>query len=412
MIHLPHEQCTGCQGCLNVCPKDAISMKADDDGYRYPVINLDRCINCGLCEKVCPVLVPVSLSAPRKVWATKAKNNEVNRTSASGGLITLAATHVLQKGGVVYGCWLECYNHITHIRIDSPEEVSKIQGSKYVHSDISFSFRDVLKDLKEGRMVLFTGTPCQIAGLKGYLRKPFDNLITIDIVCHGVPPMKMLEEEVRGNKAVAGVDPKDIQVDFRWKTISPDGMPEKLNYGIRTRVKKEGEYHVVSERNDIQSPYMRCFQTGVSLRENCFQCQYARRERTSDLTAADFWGLGKKVPSPSGMQAERGVSLVLVNSDKGERLFENIRELMEIEEHTFEEAALRNKCLSAPTAKPPFRERFLEIYRCKGLKAATDATDSVRNFELNPAIRFIKRTPGLSHLLGLAFKLRRILLRK
>lgn len=412
MINLPHEQCTGCQGCLNICPKDAIAMQEDRFGYRYPAIDPERCINCGLCEKACPVIVPVSLSVPHSVLATKALDDAVNRDSASGGLITLAASRILQQGGVVYGCTQECYSKIGHIRIDKPEELHKIQGSKYVHSDIGRTFREALKDLKERRTVLFTGTPCQIAGLKGFLRKPYENLITIDIVCHGVPPIKMLEEEVSAENQDYRVESKDIKVDFRWKTLSSNRVPVKLNYGLRTRIRKNGEWHIVNERNDIESPYMRCFQTGVSLRENCFQCQYARRERVGDLTAADFWGLGTKINSQSDMKAESGVSLALINTEKGEDLFNQISRRMHTEAHTFEEAALCNRCLTSPTRRPEWRDRFLELYGKEGLEAATMKTDSVRNFELNPAIRFIKRTPGLRHLLSLTFRLRRFILRK
>lgn len=388
MINLSHEKCYGCCGCLNVCPKDAITMKEDKCGYKYPSVDSTKCIKCALCLKVCPELNSYSLRSPINVFAAVAKDASTLQTTASGGFSSILASHIISQGGVVYGCCEENFEDIGHIRVDNINDLNRIKNSKYVHSDIRLTYREAKNDLNSRRKVLFTGTPCQISGLLGFLRKSYDNLLTMDLVCHGVPPMKMLKEQVMSYPEIKNLSPKDIFVDFRWKEDIRNGCGN-IRFGLRTAIRSGDQLKVIRKENDIISPYMRCFQTGISLRENCLGCPYARKERISDLTAADFWGLGRDLPSD--MLDLDGVSLILVSTEKGERAFAEIKESLEIQERTFDEAKLRNRCLSKPFERLIARDKFLEIYPQKGLIVAAKTTDSIHKFESNPIIQFARR---------------------
>lgn len=408
MINLPHEKCYGCQGCLNICPKDAISMKEDEYGYRYPEVDYQKCVKCGLCIKACPELNSYSLNAPQHIYAAVVDNNETLSTSASGGFASVLSEYVIRRGGTVYGCCEDNFETIGHIRIDSLNDLGKIKNSKYVHSDIRHTFREAKKDLESGRNVLFTGTPCQISGLLGFLRKPYDNLLTMDLVCHGVPPMKMLREQVLSYPECKNVSPDNIYVDFRWKEKIRSGYDRgHIRFGLRTAIRSGSNLRIVRTENDTVNPYMRCFQTGISLRENCLGCPYARKERISDLTAADFWGLGRSISSD--MFDLDGVSLILVNTDKGEEYFKAIRDSFNIQERTFDEAKLCNRCLSKPFKRLENRDKFLKIYKESGLITAALATDTIHKFESNAIIRLARKNRISNFGIRVIFKLLRIL---
>lgn len=379
MINLPKQKCYGCMGCVNVCPKDAIFMKEDSCGFRYPKVNYEKCINCGLCIKVCPELHPVLFNAPRKIYAARTKQIETLKTSASGGVAAILASHIINQGGVVYGCCETNYLSIGHIRISSIDDLYLIQNSKYVHSDIRETFREAKTDLIAHKTVLFTGTPCQIAGLKGFLRKEYENLFTMDIVCHGVPPMKLLEEQILSYPIIREIPPEEIKVEFRWKSEEKTDSDCLIHFGLRVLHKKNDKVKVLINENDLINPYMRCFQTGVSLRENCLHCPFAKKERVSDITAADFWGLGRIIPS--NMTDFQGVSLVLINTEKGGTLFDLISNGLQYEEHTFEEAQIMNRCLNFPFRYPKRRKRFLTLCAKKGLIVAAGRIDPIHKME-------------------------------
>lgn len=388
MINLPHEKCYGCQGCRNVCPKDAISMEEDGCGYRYPSVDYDKCIRCGLCIKVCPELNSYDLNTPANVYAVVSKDKSIIKTTASGGFSSVLANYIISHGGVVYGCAEENFENIGHIRIDNTNNLDKIKNSKYVHSDIRLTYREAKADLDNGKEVLFTGTPCQISGLLGFLRKRYDNLLTMDLVCHGVPPMKMLREQVLSYPEVKGVPAEDIFVDFRWKEDIRSGCGS-IRFGLRTAIRSGKQVKVVRKENDTINSYMRCFQTGISLRENCLRCPYARKERVADITAADFWGLGRDINSE--MLDLNGVSLILVNTSKGIHYFNEIKDAFAIQERTFEEAKLHNRCLSQPFERLKERDKFLKLCRENGMMTAAKATDSVHRFESNAIIQRLRK---------------------
>lgn len=406
MINLPKEKCCGCGACYNICPKGAISMRPDECGYVYPHIDQQICIDCGLCDKVCPEFRDKSFNDPQSVYALVGKDKEFHQESASGGFATILGREIVRQGGVVYGCSEKNFYTIRHIRVEKEKDLSLLRNSKYVHSDIKRTYEEAKNDLKKKRKVLFTGTPCQIAGLYGYLGKRYDNLLTMDLVCHGVPPMRMLKEQVLSYPEIKGICPEDIWVDFRWKIQS--GSYKGIHYGLRTAVRNgDGSYKVLREEDDIINAYMRCFQTGISLREHCFQCPYTVKKRISDITAADFWGIGSVVSS--SMYDQRGVSLILLNTDNGILHFDSVKKYFEIERHSFEEAALSNRCLSAPLARLSQRDEFLRIYRKKGLFAAAKATDPRHRFESMKLVRFLRGNRILNFGLRLVGKIIRVI---
>lgn len=350
----PRMNCTGCAACMNICPKDAVSMKEDDLGYIYPHIDSGKCIDCGMCQRICPTLKPVEMRAAHHAYAAAASCLEERSSSSSGGFASVLSRHILKRGGVVYGCAQYSYDKILHIRIDSIEDIALLKGSKYVQSETGLIYRQVKRDIEASRLVLFIGTPCQIAGLKSYLRVNPDYLYTLDLVCHGVPNQKMLRENVASR--LIPTRRKDICVHFRWKA----------QYGIQFGIQFGKD--VMTRIPHPFDPYMLAFLTGLSFRENCHQCPYSRIERVGDITIGDFWGLGAS--APTRFHIRDGVSLVLPNSQKGERLLSTVSPLLIIEERTVEEAVSGNANLRTPSHRPKGKDLFICNYPRLGLAGA------------------------------------------
>lgn len=385
MITLPYDDCFGCGGCYNICPKQAITMTPDKYGYVHPVIDEQKCIECHMCENVCTVHHPQPLHQPINVWAAVAKKNDLFQTVASGGLCSVMTEYFLSGGGVVYGCGELNYRDIRHIRIDKLEDAGLLKNSKYVHSDMNDAMKSVKKDLIDGRKVLFIGTPCQISGLYGYLHKNYDNLTTIDLVCHGVPSQQMLRDQIEMYRKSDIQDFENGFVQFRWKT----------RYGIRFGIRFGIRENLIKEELSDQNAYMSAFLSGISYRENCYSCPFATSERVSDITAADFWGLGNKTWAadkmiPSRFIDDNGVSLVIINTIKGKAMFEAVENRFELEEHTIEEATLNNCNLSHPSPCLPTRQKFLHTYVTKGIRAAAKASIPNYRRNTNPILRAIK----------------------
>lgn len=314
-------QCCGCEACRSVCPMICISMKADKEGFLYPEVDLSQCIDCKLCEKVCPVLHPAFLDRKSKVFAGINNDIKIRLQSSSGGIFTLLAEQILRKGGIVFGaCFDEQWN-VVHSYTDTIEGLARFRGSKYVQSSIGDSFLQAKKFLDKGREVLFSGTPCQIAGLKNFLRKPYQNLLTVDVVCHGVPSPKVWRSYLyksasnayhikKRDSSFSFVD-KITNISFRSKENGWKAYCVKIEY-------QNGEKDVTSFYNNI---YMNVFLSNLSLRPSCYACPTKLHYAQSDITLADFWGVDQLHPE---IDDDKGCGLILVHNDYVLTLLQNL----------------------------------------------------------------------------------------
>ncbi|HWQ43461.1 MAG TPA: Coenzyme F420 hydrogenase/dehydrogenase, beta subunit C-terminal domain [Desulfosporosinus sp.] len=351
------KDCCGCTACMSICPKQSITMQPDEDGFVYPVVNADLCVECGLCRKVCAFQnISVTADEPLATYAAINKNLSVLAASASGGIFAALASITFEKNGVVFGCAFTNDMEPEHICVDNPTDMLRLQGSKYVQSSINTTFAEAKQYLEQGRVVLYIGTPCQIAGLKSYLCKDYENLITADIICHGVPSaaffkgyIKHLEGKLKGNI-----------IDFKFRDKSK-------GWGLMGKVVYE-KNRVVQEEfiPPITSSYYSYFLKGDIYRENCYECQYASGNRQGDFTMGDYWGVEKAHPE---VESRNGVSVLLVNSAKGMALIEKLRSHLDLTQSTFEQAREQNEQLRQPTAKSYKREAILKTWREGGYKA-------------------------------------------
>ena len=334
--------CCGCHACFNICPKDAIEMKEDEYGFKYPVINQEKCIECGMCKKVCPIINKEKIINEPKTYACINKNEEIRLNSSSGGIFTLIAETILELNGVVFAAQFDDNFNVIHSYVNSKEELYKFRGSKYVQSIIGDTFKKVKKFLEQGKYVLFTGTPCQVEGLYSFLQKDYENLYTQDIICHGVPSPKVWKEYINFRKKIDTKNP--IEISFRNKDEGWKLFNLKFKYN-------EGEY----KKNQNTDVYMKAFLNNVSLRDSCYNCNFKKVSRISDITLADFWGIQKIMPK---IDDDKGTSLVILNSEKGKKLFEKIKEKIDFKEVNFEEAIKYNPSMIKSVIKPQKRDSF------------------------------------------------------
>lgn len=364
------DECMGCTACLNICPKQAIIMFPDEFGFLYPKIDLNKCIECGLCKDVCPAINESILRFPKDCYAVTEKNENDLLSVASGGAATIISRFILSKGGVVYGCCGDNIRHVHHIRIDSIQELDRLKGSKYVQSDLGHIFLQIKNDLKKNIKILFIGTPCQVAGLYSFLRnKDYANLYTADLVCHGVPSQKMLNENIDN---YVQSDNKDYWVSFRNKSkiLTSDSEDDKWKIVYEWRL---GEYtlngkltHIVT--NAMKDPYMTGFLNCLTLRPNCFSCKFACAARCGDFTLADFWGLKTDI----GFENGKGVSLNLINTSKGLQLWSEISPSCNYLKRDILEGIWGNGRLQRPGAVPITYQLFRKLYPKVGLKKAVN----------------------------------------
>jgi coenzyme F420-reducing hydrogenase beta subunit len=344
------ECCTGCQTCVSVCPASSISMQSDRKGFFYPVIDEENCINCGLCIESCPVNIDykvVNQSNCQTVYAAWNRNSQIRQRSSSGGVFAATANYVLERDGVVFGArWTNNWT-VAHDFCETKDGLALFHGSKYLQSDVDGSYRKVKTFLENGRLVLFSGTPCQIAGLKSYLKCSYPNLLAIDLVCHGVPSPKVWRDYL--NYMEEKYNDEIVDVQFRYKEAS-------WSY---SRVK-------ISFMNNcyLESPFVDEYFVGFNksfyLRDSCYLCKFASINRQGDITLADFWGY-----EPSAwkyIDCSKGVSLVIINTDKGIDVFNDISKDLVVENKAIEEATPGNPHLIRPAIKPKCFNEFWEEY--------------------------------------------------
>lgn len=340
------KMCTGCMACKNICPKNAITMYEEEDGFYYPKINQEKCIQCGLCKKVCPVLNKLDENNYKiKVYACINKQKDERMNSSSGGIFTAIAKYIINNNGVVFGVKFNEKLEAIHSYIENEEEIEQFRRSKYVQSNINDMYIKVKEVLKKDRKVLFTGTPCQIEGLLSYLGKDYNNLYTQDIICHGVPSPKVWKKYIEYKKREKGEYP--TQVNFRRKDIL--GWS---NFQVSYRYSKlEENFH---HDEDI---YMKLFLNNLDLRESCYNCSFKKINRKSDITIADFWGINKVFPE---LNDELGVSAIIINSKKGEIIFENIKENLEYKKTDIDSVISSNSCMVESVKYNNRREEFFK----------------------------------------------------
>lgn len=378
--------CTGCFACVNICPQNCISMKLDDKLCIAPSIDNDRCIDCGLCQRTCPVNNPVEKHAVRRTFAAYASNKEINKASTSGGIATTIATKIIDNGGVVYGSAFTDIPNADVIRCEKLDELKRLQGSKYVHSHMNSAHADIKNDLENGRTVLFIGVGCQVAGLLNYLKKPYDSLFTIDLLCHGCPSREVFNQytkaTVKDTDSIGGIS-------FRSAIPFRNGSHYILQY-----YDKNGE--PIKSQPEKASDYLSGFLNGHIFRENCYHCPYSSPERAGDITLGDYRGLGTRAPFND--KNENGISMLLVNSDKGESLIEMSKDTLVLYEREFDEIKENSQHLNRPCDDNEHSKAFRD--ECK----RGDAVRTLKHYHpkryfANCIARFIYKLPALHRLL-------------
>ena len=390
MIHITDKKnCCGCSACVQRCPKQCIRLEEDTEGFLYPQVDEETCIKCGLCEKVCPILNQADKLSVLEVLAVKNPNDEERINSSSGGVFLPLAREVINQGGVVFGAVYDESWEVHHVYAEKIEDVYPMMGSKYLQSKIGNSFKDAERFLKQGREVLFVGSPCQIAGLRTYLRnKQYQNLLAVDFLCHGVPSpgvwRRYLAETYGGYdakeqsrlQATAGknsvlllsLNATSPIVDIKFRDKTESGW-KKYRFVVRQKsASKADQNTVLSSDIHYDNPFMRGFLSDIYLRPSCYACKCKNGVNHSDMTIADFWGINQIAPE---FDDDKGVGLVLLNTKKGEEYFSRLP--MDMMPSNLEKAHYYNGGFNEHTKAHPKRDQFFFlIENGKSIKAAVD----------------------------------------
>ncbi len=377
-INLCDEQsCTQCFACQQACPKNCISRKEVGAGFLIPVINRDVCVECGACMKVCHKLTgKVELQKPLVASACWTQDMDDREHSSSGGAFSVMARAILRSGGVVFGATMDTQLRVRHIMIDKVEDIRFLQGSKYVQSEIVDSYKQVRRFLKDDKKVLFTGTPCQVAGLYAFLKNKPENLFTCDVVCHGVPSQKAFDiwtEKI-------GIRSTSSKVNFRFTK----GWGFQMSRLLKSSIKAGNIQKLIYPKD---SYYLRSFTSGLMFNEACYRCPYAQPNRVSDITIADYWGLGTM--KPFNHPTHKGVSLLLENNEQGTMLLRMCGEQLYREERPMEEAIKGNGNLENPSSRPEGRDTYYE----DSIKLSVSSLQKKYNIQpvLRDYIRLVKQ---------------------
>ena len=333
--------CFSCRSCYQSCPKSAISMNENEEGFFYPVVDDKKCIDCGICKKSCPAIeLPYFEKIGQEFWCAYLKDTNKIQQSSSGGIFAGIADYILSKNGVVFGAAYDSKLFVRHVFAENENDLQQLKGSKYVESSTANSFEQAKKNLVSGRKVLYSGCPCQIAGLRKYLKIDYDNLITVDIICHGVPSSKLFQKylewlgrRLRGTISYYGFRDKDVG-----------------GWGSRGKTKNEARTKLIEGLCD---PYYSSFLRGETCRESCYKCPFANLNRMGDITIGDFWGVECFYPK---IKTKQGVSCVIVNSQRGKELLSCCSGDIDLIRSTKENVVFDNGNLIRPTQRPNIRD--------------------------------------------------------
>ena len=305
--------CTGCTACVAACPQGCIAMVQDEEGFLHPQIDYALCIECGMCERSCPVLHAPAIGQESVAFAAKAKEEDILRHSTSGGVFTLLCRWIFEKGGVVFGAAYQGDFSVAHQKIDSAEGLHCLRFAKYTQSVMGDTFAQVRQELEDGRYVLFSGTPCQTAGLKSFLGRTYERLVLVDVICHGVPSPEVWAHYVRYRSKADAAGELPVSINLRSKCT---GWPA---YSVEFAYENGAVYRALNR----EDPYMRGFVNDLYLRPSCHDCRFKGQSRCSDFTLGDYWGVWSQLPAYDDQQ---GTSLVLVHSQRGREIWMEICE--------------------------------------------------------------------------------------
>ena len=389
------QECVGCGACLSACNRNAITMQPDSLGFLYPIIDQDKCVDCGLCTKSCFNNHKPVYNEPMQTCIGYASDINEQISSTSGGIASVLMRTVLSKGGIVYGCTGENARDVKHIRIERLDEIVKLKGSKYVQSYMGSTYKTVVNDLKADRTVLFIGTPCQVAGLKAYLKgKVFENLFTIDFVCHGVPSQQILNDAIDAELSSYG----DLRLVNRVK-----GKGKESKYTLRLLEDEKVVYDDVYPSKG----YITGFLCGLYYRENCYQCKFSKRERVSDITLGDFWDRQNIVHGLTNKK--NGLSMIMANTESGKNLLALSKNSFKSIAWSYDDFIIRNGQLKHPVKRHSNRDLFEKLYKSVGYNAAltntiyNDLRKIRKNIILNKIVELINRIP-IINLLYIKYK--------
>lgn len=344
------DKCCGCSACSQVCPKACITMQENERGFLIPVVNTNSCIECEMCIKTCPEISMPQLYQVKDAYAAVVKDKKILKASTSGGLFGIIANYILQESGTVFGCGWGDGLSVLHRSVKRQDDLLLIQQSKYIQSDTRETFIEAKNDIKEGKKVLYSGTACQIAGLRKFLKRDFENLITIEIACHGVPSAGLFHNYIN------------------W--IEKKSRLRVVKYQFRNKIKhKKGEHHMLcihfedgkqEYRHSNEDPYYGSFLQGKTLRKTCYNCKYKQDKRVADILLSDYWGIEKEHPN---LNAVYGSSAIVINTQKGLDIWETVKNQVDFEQSTFDKITKHNRSIiSCAKCAPEKRLQSIRVY--------------------------------------------------
>ena len=385
---LDKKDCVGCNGCVQCCPQQCISFNEDEQGFRYPKVDIEKCVECGLCEKVCPVINQGDERKPLSVYAGHIVDKDILYKSSSGGIFSALAHNVLRDGGIVFGARFDDEFNIIHDSVETIDDLSVLRGSKYVQSYIGECYQRVKQCLKGGRQVLFSGTPCQIAGLKFFLGKEYENLLLVEVICHGVPSPRVwreyLTDILKDSNQV--VDNISCNLKSKYNHIKRISFRDKRRgwekYGFSIAMSDLSEKYLSIHDNN----YMQVFLRDLDLRPSCYSCPSKNGKSQSDIILGDFWKVSNLEPEA---YSQDGTSLILINTEKGEKAI--IKTEVPLFETVYSKALQSNESLILSASMPKYYNFFWENFYNEGITSLHKTLKRVKGGFLKRLVRYVKR---------------------